>query len=214
MRYIIMKTKIILTAILGLFLVPALWSQNKADDTPDFNTVKELKSITLVNSARKKASGASVLSNKKLIGLYFSAHWCGPCRAFTPKLVEFHSKCRQKKFPVEIIFISSDNDEKEMMKYMKEAKMKWPAVPYNSPLREKIKKEFGVNGIPTFIVLNNEGEIVSSNARFDVEYYGINACKKITSPDYKPMTYNEYKKKIARKNDRKSSSEKNKKRKK
>ena len=22
-----------------------------------------------------------------LVGFYFSAHWCGPCRAFTPKLV-------------------------------------------------------------------------------------------------------------------------------
>ena len=26
---------------------------------------------------------------KKLIGLYFSARWCGPCRKFTPQLVEY-----------------------------------------------------------------------------------------------------------------------------
>ena len=24
------------------------------------------------------------LENKKLIALYFSAHWCAPCRKFTP----------------------------------------------------------------------------------------------------------------------------------
>src|SRR5205807_8190906 len=28
------------------------------------------------------------LANKKLIAFYFSAEWCGPCRKFTPKLVD------------------------------------------------------------------------------------------------------------------------------
>ncbi|CAF1469182.1 unnamed protein product, partial [Rotaria sordida] len=46
----------------------------------------------------------------KVSGLYFSAHWCGPCRRFTTKLIEFYnSHAKDKNF--EIIFISSDNDE-------------------------------------------------------------------------------------------------------
>ena len=33
----------------------------------------------------------SVLADKKIIAFYFSAHWCPPCRLFTPVLAEFYS---------------------------------------------------------------------------------------------------------------------------
>ena len=33
----------------------------------------------------------SVLAEKKLLAFYFSAHWCPPCRLFTPVLAEFYS---------------------------------------------------------------------------------------------------------------------------
>ena len=32
----------------------------------------------------------------KVIGIYFSAHWCPPCRGFTPKLVEWYGKVKLK----------------------------------------------------------------------------------------------------------------------
>merc|ERR1712232_1315373 len=44
----------------------------------------------------------------KPIGLYFSAHWCPPCRAFTPKLAQWYKEGRKDK--MEIIFVSSDKD--------------------------------------------------------------------------------------------------------
>ena len=36
----------------------------------------------------------SVLADKKIIAFYFSAHWCPPCRLFTPVLAEFYSVTR------------------------------------------------------------------------------------------------------------------------
>jgi nucleoredoxin len=52
----------------------------------------------------------------KIIGLYFSAHWCPPCRMFTPKLVEFYKKHSSTK-NFEIIFLSSDNNEASFNEY-------------------------------------------------------------------------------------------------
>ena len=31
------------------------------------------------------------LSDKKIIAYYFSAHWCPPCRNFTPILSDFYT---------------------------------------------------------------------------------------------------------------------------
>ena len=41
----------------------------------------------LTNKAGDVVS-TSDLEDKEKIGIYFSAHWCAPCRAFTPKLVK------------------------------------------------------------------------------------------------------------------------------
>ncbi len=35
-------------------------------------------------------SSDEALANKKLVAFYFSAHWCPPCKAFTPLLKKFY----------------------------------------------------------------------------------------------------------------------------
>jgi nucleoredoxin len=32
--------------------------------------------------------------NKHVVGLYFSAHWCPPCRGFTPNLVAKYNELK------------------------------------------------------------------------------------------------------------------------
>ena len=82
--------------------------------------------------------------------------------------------------------------------------MKWLAIPYASPLREKIKTQFKGNGIPTLVLLDGKGNVVSDNARWDVALLGNDAYKRWQSPNYKPLTYEDAKKGSVKKDAKKS----------
>jgi len=101
----------------------------------------------------------------KPIGLYFSAHWCPPCRGFTPKLAEYYKNGLKDK--MEIIFVSSDRDEASFKEYHGE--MPWPALPFEKRKeKELLSKSCGVQGIPSFAVLNPDGSVITIDGRSKV----------------------------------------------
>jgi nucleoredoxin len=98
----------------------------------------------------------------KRIGLYFSAHWCPPCRGFTPKLAEMYKEGLNEQ--MEIIFVSSDRDETSFNEYF--AEMPWLALPFNKRSeKEKLSKICGVEGIPSFAVINPDGTTITTEGR-------------------------------------------------
>jgi len=113
---------------------------------------------------RRNPATVEVLKNK-FVGLYFSAHWCPPCRAFSPKLVEFRD-AHTKDF--EVVFISSDKDENAQFAYMKELNMKWYTVKYRSEVAKSISQKYGVKSIPTLVILSPNGDLITDQGRNDV----------------------------------------------
>lgn len=71
-----------------------------------------------------------LLKDKKVIGVYFSASWCGPCQQFTPILAEFYKKMNSKGKKFEVIFVSRDRSAEEFGRYY--SKMPWLAIPLTS----------------------------------------------------------------------------------
>ena len=55
------------------------------------NTMDSLTGQQLLAKDETVVQADEVLSDKKIIAFYFSAHWCPPCRLFTPVLAEFYS---------------------------------------------------------------------------------------------------------------------------
>ena len=125
----------------------------------------------LINAQGKKVNTAAVLQGK-LVAVYFSASWCGPCRSFTPKLIEFYKEVK-KTGKLELVFISSDYTEKDMMKYMQ--KMPWYAVQFKHPAATILKNELQVRGIPTLVVYDSQGKLITRDGRRAVTELGANA---------------------------------------
>eukprot|EP00252_Welwitschia_mirabilis_P001358 TRINITY_DN1123_c0_g1_i1.p1 TRINITY_DN1123_c0_g1~~TRINITY_DN1123_c0_g1_i1.p1 ORF type:complete len:579 (+),score=110.09 TRINITY_DN1123_c0_g1_i1:346-2082(+) len=109
----------------------------------------------------------------KTVGLYFSGHWCGPCRTFTPELVKIYNELRSKGEAFEIVFCSSDKDETSFQEYY--ATMPWLALPFGDKIKKKLSKYFDISGIPSLIILSPEGKTVQTKAVHLIREYGIRA---------------------------------------
>jgi len=101
-----------------------------------------------------------------LVAIYFSAHWCGPCRGFTPKLVTFFEMLQEEGVNLPVIFGSSDRDQASFDEYF--AEMPWIAFPHGDVRIEALKSKYSVSGIPWLVVLDAHGNLVANEADTDV----------------------------------------------
>jgi len=110
-----------------------------------------------------EASTTEALSGKGAIALYFSAHWCPPCRGFTPQLAAWYSSDLKAK-GLEVVFVSSDRDDAAFQEYFQE--MPWLALPYSDRAKkDALSKKFKVNGIPSIIILDADGKVITKDGR-------------------------------------------------
>eukprot|EP00941_MAST-03F_sp_MAST-3F-sp1_P002061 g2061.t1 len=121
----------------------------------------------LLLKSGNRESARTVLSNKNLVGLYYSAHWCPPCRAFTPKLVDFYNTGAAST-GFEVVFVSGDRDEAAFKEY--HSSMPWPAIAFdNEKTKQAIVKKFELQSLPVLIILDGKtGRLITKDGRADV----------------------------------------------
>jgi nucleoredoxin len=123
--------------------------------------LEQLLGATVVNGQKQPIPVTSI-SSSKVVGLYFSAHWCPPCRGFTPVLAEFYKKMQDK---FEVVFVSSDKDEAQWAEYFGE--MPWLALPFaDRTKKDALSQKYGVHGIPTLVLIDGHtAATINPNAR-------------------------------------------------
>jgi len=130
------------------YLAPSSSNNNNGDDSATFE--QELSAMTELDD--------------KYLMLYFSAHWCPPCRRFTPMLCQAYTDLKHvhgDKF--ELLFVSSDHDLDAFMEYC--ATMNFGAIPYHErEAKTALSKTLKVRGIPSLIMLGPKPKDASSDS--------------------------------------------------
>ena len=124
-----------------------------------------LPGVETVMTKDGEKSLAEVLSGAEFVGIYFSAHWCPPCRSFTPMLAQFYEEVNKDGKKFEVIFVTSDRDEASFKEYYDT--MPWQAVAWGVD-KAPIKTGQGVQGIPMLPVFKADGTKLADNARGEV----------------------------------------------
>ena len=85
-----------------------------------------------------------------------SAHWCPPCRRFTPLLRKAYLDAVAAGKEFEVVFVSCDQNQVGFDEYF--ATMPWKAIPFeDADRRDKLSNTFGIHGIPALLLMDEHG---------------------------------------------------------
>ena len=112
--------------------------------------------------------GSKVSGDKlagKTIAVYVSAHWCPPCRMFTPQLADFYEQYTELDSNFEIIFASSDRSKEEMWDYFTKSHGDYLCAEYGSQALQILKELINTRGIPCLAVFKPDGTLITKEGR-------------------------------------------------
>jgi thiol-disulfide isomerase/thioredoxin len=124
--------------------------------------------LALVGGKRFRLSA----SKGKVVVLDFWATWCGPCVAEMPNMKQLYAKYHDKG--VEFIGVSLDQPKEDggldaLKKYVKENEIAWPQYYQGNYWESEFSMSWGINSIPTMFLVDQDGKLVSVEARGKLE---------------------------------------------
>ena len=139
----------------------------KGNPSPSFN---------YPDTSGKSISLASL--SGKLVYIDVWATWCGPCKAQIPFLIQLEEKYRTKEIAFISLSIDQLKDSTKWKKMILEKELKGIQIIAENAWRSTFVKDYIIEGIPRFILIDQSGNIISPNAPrpaiFSEEGYVLN----------------------------------------
>jgi len=130
-------------------------------------TLSEILSGSVVDHSGNQIA-LDTLKTNTANAIYFSAHWCPPCRGFTPKLIDSYKKIKAAGKSFEIIFASSDQNEEEFKEYF--ATMPWLSFPLDDKRISELSDILKIEGIPSLVIFDGAfTKVLNSDGRTAVD---------------------------------------------
>jgi len=105
----------------------------------------------------------------KIVGFFFTAHYCSHGREFTKVLTKCYEATKKKNYNFEVVFVSDDADEQSYKENFKT--MPWLALPYSkTEEHDALTSLYDVSKIPTLVIVDTTiGTVLNEDARREVE---------------------------------------------
>jgi thiol-disulfide isomerase/thioredoxin len=106
----------------------------------------------------------------KVVVIDFWATWCGPCVAEMPTMKKLYAEYKDRG--VEFIGVSLDEKEgglKALTAFVTKEGITWPQYFQGDGWESKFSASWGINAIPAVFVVDQEGKLVSIDARGQLE---------------------------------------------
>ncbi|MDE0569039.1 MAG: thioredoxin-like domain-containing protein [Verrucomicrobiales bacterium] len=171
MNKAVTNTIIILLAVIGNSIAQ---NEKKSPRLPGAVIIAEALAGKLVSVDQGSFQRHSLDPEKAIdhFLFYYSANWSPNCLKFTPELIKFYTKAKKEAANFEVIFVSRDDSEKEMLDYMIEQKMPWPAIRFEDLTNLRFLKEVSGRGVPSLAVLDSRGLILAQSYKGGTQYIG------------------------------------------
>jgi len=98
-----------------------------------------------------------------VVVVYYWATWCQPCKGELPALKELVAK--YGKSGLSVIGVSLDYKQDDLTAFLAENRLPWPQIWEEGALDSPPANQLGIVTLPTMLLLDRAGKVVSRNVR-------------------------------------------------